>query len=397
MTYELVARKVAPVAVGFIGTSIDAGTLVQTKPTDVFAELAGVTVCNRAVSGSTSTDWVPGGPHYSAAKAAFLSAGVGLVHIMLGTNDAKTSVSTSPAAYRANLLAICDDLQASGMRVVISYPPYLGATTVDFDAGSPARVAAYCYAIDSITGGRIIRGDTLAQEYFKITGLMPDLVHPIESGSVWLGHLWDHALSQVITELSAPIYELVAIGPGLSLSVVDGVPALALLSGGEDPPPPPPPEITWSQTDKNAAVTVSESDALATKAAGNGWVSARSSMAFATGGASDLECEIEIVGDTQVIVGVMKLAASLSNFVGGDALGYGYYASNGTKANSGGLAAYGTACSVGDRVTVRLTAGGVLSFELNGVPMGDAFSGLSGEFMVAISVYTGSTSGGRIT
>lgn len=383
MGYTLLARKAAP-TVGFIGDSITAGTLVDANPPDVFATLAGVAVCNQGVSGSTSGSWVPGGANYTAAKAAFQSAGVGIVHIMLGTNDAKTSVATTAAQYRANLRAICDDLTDAGMRVAVSYPPYLGATSGEFDAGSPARVTAYCGAIDALG----LPGDRIANSYFRLTGLQPDNVHPVQSGSDFLGHLWWHALRPMLAE---PVY--VGIGAGLAVSVVDGVPTLAAATGATQPEPAPTPVITWNPEDKGA---VTLSGALATKAAGNGWASARATPAFTTGGDTDLSFGVEIVGDTQVIVGVMQSQAALGSFVGADAYGWGFYANNGSKAHGGALVGYGPACVVGDRITVNLSRAGVLSFARNGVPLGDAYTGLSGSFLPAVAVFTGAVSGGRL-
>lgn len=233
---DLIIRKsttVTGLTVGFIGDSITAGTVVTTAPPTMFATDASkgavtVAINNQGVSGATSAMWAPpGGTYYAAAKSAFLSAGVKLVHVMLGTNDAKTAVATTQSAFRANLLAMCDDLIASGMLVAISYPPFLNATTGVFDATSPARVLSYCAAIDSlIDNNHIFRGDTLGYGYFKnnLTALQADGVHPTQAGSDHLAELWAGALAPIINGLSNNVvFQRAVVGTGLALSQVGGV------------------------------------------------------------------------------------------------------------------------------------------------------------------------------
>lgn len=244
--YDLLVRKVTSVStlkVGFIGDSITAGTVVTTAPPTTFATVAapaGVTITpnNQGVSGATSADWNPsGGAYYAAAKTAFQSAGLKLVHVMLGTNDSKAAVATTQAAYRANLRAMCDDLIASGFLVALSYPPFLNTTSGVFDASSPARILSYCAAIDSLVDNQhIFRGDTLAYAYFKknaASALQSDGVHPTQAGSDTLAGLWAKALQPIINGLSKQtVLQRAVLGSGLSASVVGGVVTIAATGGG---------------------------------------------------------------------------------------------------------------------------------------------------------------------
>lgn len=243
--YDLVLRKVTAVTtlgVGFIGDSITAGTTVTADPPDIFetaGAIPGVTITanNQGVSGSTSADWVPAAGNYTTAKAAFLSAGVRIVHIMLGTNDSKTAVATSQATYRSNLRSTCDDLVAAGFLVALSYPPFLNTTSGVFDAGSPARVKGYVDAVDSLIDNQhIFRGDTLGYDYFKLnaaTALQGDGVHPTQAGSDFMAGLWASAVRPILLGLTKQtVLQRLAIGTGLSISLVGSTYTMTAAAAG---------------------------------------------------------------------------------------------------------------------------------------------------------------------
>lgn len=233
--YDLIIRKSATVTalgVGFVGDSITAGTVVATAPpTPCAAKLTqgGLTVTptNQGVSGATTTTWLPGSANMTAALAAFAAAGVRLVHVMLGTNDAKTTGALTKAQYRANLQAICGALVAAGYVVAVSYPPYLSATTGVFDAGSPARVASYCAAIDSLVdNNHIFHGDTSAQTYFQSnpSAMQVDGVHPTQAGSDTLAGFWSAAVQGLVNGLSNTVALTRAVlGPGITASGMNPV------------------------------------------------------------------------------------------------------------------------------------------------------------------------------
>lgn len=229
---DLLIRKstvVTALVVGFIGDSITDGTTLSggAKPGTIAASSLSrgavtVTSSNQGVSGATSADWVSGSSNLNTAKTAFASAGVRLVNIMLGTNDSKTSVATTQAQYRANLLSLCGDLLASGFVPVVSYPPFLNTTSGVFDAASPGRILSYLTAIDSLVdGARIFQGDTSSYAYFQAntSALQSDGVHPTQAGSDYLGGLWAKAMGKLTNALTnRTTLQRATLGAGLTYS-----------------------------------------------------------------------------------------------------------------------------------------------------------------------------------
>jgi hypothetical protein len=91
-------------------------------------------------------------------------------------------------------------------------------------------------------------------------------------------------------------------------------------------------------------------------------------------------------------IGIMKASANLSDYVGGDANGWGYYASNGYKYNNNIGTSYGAPFGSSDVIGVSFDAdAGTLTFYNNGGSWGDAYTGLtSGPYFPAFG--NGSTS-----
>lgn len=243
--YDLIVRKITTVsalAVGLIGDSIGAGSTITTPPSAIFATLAStagvtVTMSNEAVPGAVVANFVPGtGAYYAAAKAQFVTDGVKIVNIMIGTNDCRTGINTTKANYRARLLLICNDLIASGFLVALSYPPYMGQTTGFFDATSPGLVLDYIEAIDSLIDNQhIFRGDTIFYEYSRVnaaTALQVDGVHASQAGSDYMAGLWADALRPIIAGLTnQAVLQRAEIGPRLAWSMVGSTPTLDAVDG----------------------------------------------------------------------------------------------------------------------------------------------------------------------
>lgn len=154
--------------------------------------------------------------------------------------------------------------------------------------------------------------------------------------------------------------------------------------------------IVWNSADKNALIALDESDKRAYTASGGTWRAVRSATSFTTGGTGDLMFEVERLGSANIIVGFMKASASLANsaFVGSDPNGWGYYASNGGKYNNGSGVAYGAVVGAGDKIRSKIDASGTIEFFKNGVSQGIAFTGLSGTFYPAVSVFDGTSANG---
>lgn len=198
----------APLVFGAIGDSILAGYLVtagQEPPTLLVDRLAKLTKqrkvslgSNSASAGSTTANWLIGsGSNLLApAEAAFSSASVTDIVLMLGTNDARSSVSA--ATYGSNLSAICTHLLANVgtlARVWLCYPPW-STDTGTLTAARYQLLTDYQSQIDSLVNGTTIRqGDRLAMDYFAAhTSELSDGIHPSDTGAASLALLQANAI-----------------------------------------------------------------------------------------------------------------------------------------------------------------------------------------------------------
>jgi hypothetical protein len=136
---------------------------------------------------------------------------------------------------------------------------------------------------------------------------------------------------------------------------------------------------TWNPGDKSANITLSNGNLSLTTTSPGGMVRAAASRS--TG---KWYWEVTRTGGVDLVVGVAKATASTATYLGGDASGYGYIASNGNKVNGASSTAYGSTYAVGVVIGVALDLdGGTLTFYRNGVSQGVAFTGLSGAFYPA--------------
>lgn len=222
-------HDVAAVKIGFIGDSITEGVFTTAPPPSVVADLLtghGLTVTtdNQGHGGAKTADWVPGaGSGYlTTAKAAFASAGVRLVHVMLGTNDA--GVSVSAATWRANMIALLDDLVTSGYLPVVS-----GATGTD-ESPVNAFLVQYAAEIPTLCNGVTVwRGDSAGYPYFIAHPPAVDGVHPDTTQAALLAGLWAAVLRPLALALAGPLaLARLPIGDeGDVATVVSGLPAWA--------------------------------------------------------------------------------------------------------------------------------------------------------------------------
>jgi hypothetical protein len=100
------------------------------------------------------------------------------------------------------------------------------------------------------------------------------------------------------------------------------------------------------------------------------------------------------VATTQIIIGLAKSNASLANYVGADANGWGWYGATGNKVNGGTQVTYVGVWAANDVIGVSFDADvGTLVFYKNGVSQGTAYTGLtSGPYFPAISFSSASDS-----
>lgn len=192
-----------PLNIGWIGDSIPAGT--NGNPVQAMADyLTGVgytpTMTNRAVGGTTTQDWLPGGSYLPGALSAFQSAGVTVAMIGLGTNDARTPLSLTPAQHSANMARIVTTIRASGPKVVINHPiwtlPNAGSSGAQWPADPNTVYKNYFAANMQLTDGTgVFAGDAAGFSLFGINpSYLADGIHPTSSSNPLLGQLWGFGL-----------------------------------------------------------------------------------------------------------------------------------------------------------------------------------------------------------
>lgn len=89
-----------------------------------------------------------------------------------------------------------------------------------------------------------------------------------------------------------------------------------------------------------------------------------------------------------LFIGVARRQADLGTFLGGDEHGWGFIGDRALYHGRSKLKAYGQRFAEGDRIGVTLDLDvGTLSFSKNGVDLGLAFTGISGELYAAVGFY----------
>jgi len=151
---------------------------------------------------------------------------------------------------------------------------------------------------------------------------------------------------------------------------------------------------TWNPSDIGANLTLSNGNLTVTRDSAGAWRSVRSTLSKSSG-----KWYWEITADVttgDMLVGVGTSSFSLTNYCGSDANSYGWYGS-GSKYNNGGSTAYAPTYNTnGTVIGLALDLdNGKIWWSKNGVFTGDpvagtgeAFSGLSGAFFAAVSLYT---------
>jgi hypothetical protein len=160
-----------------------------------------VTIVNQAALGAQTADWIRGSDNLSRAKAAFASAGVQYVMIMLGANDAAQGHLESATAYRLNLSSCVNELIGAGFIVLLHDPTYIpaganGNATTDVSVDLTRR---YRFAITQLLNQTtILRGDTAAYDYVREhpETLQSDQTHLTAEGAHALGRFWAESFLQ---------------------------------------------------------------------------------------------------------------------------------------------------------------------------------------------------------
>jgi lysophospholipase L1-like esterase len=220
------------VVIGCIGDSITYGYLYSGRAdpcATMAADLNTMTGTSNYSSynagriGSASANWTTsgelpgGGGNVTTVAPAMVAAGVSVVQIMIGTNDAKTPV-VSQSTYQSNLSNIIGVIEANGIsKVILHYQPYINTNVGGWTTAiSDPALLTYQAAMQAVAAtdpnhvlirdprdypcvdpSHVLIGDTTAYEWFEANpSYQSDGVHPTSDGYTVLGKLWATALYQ---------------------------------------------------------------------------------------------------------------------------------------------------------------------------------------------------------
>jgi hypothetical protein len=178
--------------VGFVGDSM------FVNPMGAYAALAymgaGLSIANAGVNGSTTNRWATDYSNMMTdALTMFTNAGVNLVHIFLGANDANDSHGISGEDYKTNMQTIIDTLKTNALikHIIISSPIYSTSVSID-----NAKIQAYHSVIQELVAenaGFVLAGDSNAYDWFEQKetanpgSVLVDTLHPRPLGYIQLG------------------------------------------------------------------------------------------------------------------------------------------------------------------------------------------------------------------
>jgi hypothetical protein len=141
----------------------------------------------------------------------------------------------------------------------------------------------------------------------------------------------------------------------------------------------------WNPSDKAATISLSNGNLTATTTSS---VSQVRSTISVNNGKWYWEIHVDLNTARALGIGIARATSSLTTFPGGDATSWAYYslsAGQTLKYNNGVGALYGIAYFTGDTIGVALDMdAGTLTFYVNGVSQGTAYSGLSGAMYAVV-------------
>jgi lysophospholipase L1-like esterase len=196
--------------IGWVGDSITQGGNgcdeheVNDAVSDLQSDGYTVNSDNQGHSGYGTDDWEAGSSTLISAESSFAAAGVHVVSVMLGTNDARNPAeyaenvpNLAPQQHFANMQGIVSSLTKDGFIVVLEEPIY---TTPGGDGLWPSNVNtvyAQYWALDDtlVNNVNVFKGDTSASTVMSQSGdLCTDGIHPSVAGAAVLGRLWANAV-----------------------------------------------------------------------------------------------------------------------------------------------------------------------------------------------------------
>lgn len=199
--------------IGYIGDSITQGTNgdpVTDMGTYLKAVGYNVTQVNRGIGGTTSSHWGTNFSNELTDAIAAISAGnCNWVQIMLGTNDAKTAINTTPALYLANITVVVKACLAIGAKVVLNQPIWTvpGSAAGTWLQGANTNYQQYYAALASLVDNiNVFYGDTLGLDWFELHPEdLADGVHPTSLGNPKLGQMWGTSFLEAIGAAIVPV------------------------------------------------------------------------------------------------------------------------------------------------------------------------------------------------
>jgi lysophospholipase L1-like esterase len=184
---------------GFIGDSMTALIPNRGKgavSTAIFQLGAGFLELNNGQNGATTQTRLTSLSDYLINS--YKNQNVGIVSIMLGTNDAADS-SITPEIYKSNLQSIIDTLwSANVQKIILNESPYNNKVTPE----QLEEMEAYRRILDELSDGKkVLRGDTQAYEQIRDLALFgPDQLHPNITGWKMLGELRANAYKTLLID-----------------------------------------------------------------------------------------------------------------------------------------------------------------------------------------------------
>ncbi|MDR3169409.1 MAG: GDSL-type esterase/lipase family protein [Candidatus Peribacteria bacterium] len=181
--------------IGFVGDSINV------NPMGIYAALAymgaGFSIANAGQNGSATSSWANDYNNMMTnALTMFNNAGVDIVHIFLGANDANLYGGISGEDYKINMQTIIDTLKNNApiKHVIISSPIY---STYGYTDNT--KIQAYHSVIQELVAensGFVLGGDRNAYEWFEQQetatpgSALIDKIHPRPQAYIQLGEFW---------------------------------------------------------------------------------------------------------------------------------------------------------------------------------------------------------------
>jgi hypothetical protein len=145
-------------------------------------------------------------------------------------------------------------------------------------------------------------------------------------------------------------------------------------------------DMEWDTVGRGTDIELSSNCLTATKAASPALSTVRGTILYADRGCHEFHVILDNLGPDGIWVGVAPPSVDAAACVGDLACGWALH-SDGDRRHGGREEEFTGAFKNGDVLTVGIDLGrGVLRFSRNGVPLGDAFSGVTGPLVAAVTL-----------